>query len=361
MPVRSGLAVVAAFAVSILAGCGSGGGTQGSGGGGTGGNGGSLPTFDYPRDDVLKLHQLQAKGTHNSYHHPTAQAAEIMELNYTHEPLDVQLEQFGVRQFELDTHWSAAKGVMEVYHLYLVDEGTTCRLFTECLETMKTWSDAHPAHQPIFVQIEPKDSPGDAQLAEEYFANLEGEVLKVWPRERVLTPDDVRGGAGTLRDALATNGWPKLGSARGKIVFFIDNHEALRGFYTHGGKDIDGRLMFVDAEPTDGWAGIILANDPISDASRIAEGIKGNLMIRTRADSGTAEAMAGDTSKRDAAFASGAHFISTDYPAAVPGVPMTGEPYVVNIPGGQPSRCNPLTAPAECAVTDIEDPKFMKP
>jgi hypothetical protein len=357
MPNRGAFARVAAFALSFAAGCGSGGESMK----GTGGSGGSPPSFDYPRDDVLQLHQLQAKGTHNSYHHPNADAAMIMALNYTHQPLDVQLEKLGVRQFELDTHWNAAKEVMEVYHLYLVDEGTTCRLFTDCLQLMKTWSDAHPAHHPIFVQIEPKDSPGDAELAEEYFKNLEGEVLKVWPRERVITPDDVRGDAKTVRDALATNGWPTLGRGRGKIVFFIDNHDTFRGFYTHGGKDIDGRLMFIDAEPTDPWAGIILANDPIGDASRIAAGIKGNLMIRTRADGDNVEPYAGDTSHRDAAFASGAHFISTDYPAAVPGVPMTGEPYVVEVPGGEPSRCNPVTAPAACATTDIEDPMFMKP
>jgi hypothetical protein len=40
---------------------------------------------------------------------------------------------------------------------------------------------------------------------------------------------------------------------------------------------------------------------------------------------------------------------------------MMGEPYVVEIPGGTPARCNPITAPAECASEDIEDPKLMKP
>jgi hypothetical protein len=83
--------------------------------------------------------------------------------------------------------------------------------------------------------------------------------------------------------------------------------------------------------------------------------------VRTRADGDNVEPFAGDTSKRDAALASGAQFVSTDYPVIVPGVPMTGTPYVVDIPGGTPARCNPVTAPAACASTDIEDPKFMKP
>src|SRR5262249_34924044 len=146
------------------------------------------------------------------------------------------------------------------------------------------------------------------------------EVLDVFPRKRVIAPDDVRGGAATLRDAIAQNGWPTLGGARGKIAFFIDNHDTFRSFYTHGGKDIDGRLMFIDADPTDGWAGILPANDPKADADRIKASLAAGLMVRTRADSDNVEPFAGDTSARDAALASGAHFVSTDYPAPVDGV-----------------------------------------
>ncbi|APR86540.1 Hypothetical protein A7982_11889 [Minicystis rosea] len=354
MQYRGDLAWFVLSTLAMLAGCG------GETPTGSGGGGGSPPTFEYPRDGVLRMNHLQQKGTHNSYHEPNADVTMIEALNYTHKPLEEQLSAEGVRQFELDTHWNAAKEVMEVYHLYLVDEGTTCRLFTDCLKAMKSWSDRNPAHQPLFVQIEPKDSPSDTESAESYFASLEGEVLQVFPRERVIGPDDVRGKATSVRDALASQGWPTLGSARGKIVFFIDNHETLRDFYTHGGKDLSGRLMFIDAEPTDAWAGVILANDPKGDAARITEALKGNLMVRTRADGDNKEPFAGDTSVRDAAFLSGAHFISTDYPVAVPGVPMTGTPYVVEIPDGTPSRCNPLTAPAECASADIEDPKFIQ-
>jgi hypothetical protein len=46
--------------------------------------------------------------------------------------------------------------------------------------------------------------------------------------------------------------------------------------------------------------------------------------------------------------------VGTDYPVKVNGVD-----YVVEIPGGTPSRCNALTAPAECTPEAIEDPKFI--
>jgi hypothetical protein len=34
---------------------------------------------------------------------------------------------------------------------------------------------------------------------------------------------------------------------------------------------------------------------------------------------------------------------------------------VVEIPGGTPARCNPVTGPKDCTSNDIEDPKFLQP
>ena len=44
-----------------------------------------------------------------------------------------------------------------------------------------------------------------------------------------------------------------------------------------------------------------------------------------------------------------------DFPA-----PVAGVPYHVEMPGGSPSRCNPITAPAECTAKAIEDPAFVR-
>ena len=57
----------------------------------------------YPRDDTLRLNQLQALGTHNSYHLLEGVAIDP-ELDFEHAPLDVQLGAQGVRQFEPDAH-----------------------------------------------------------------------------------------------------------------------------------------------------------------------------------------------------------------------------------------------------------------
>ena len=311
------------------------------------------PTFHYARDGELRLNQVQVKGTHNSYHIAAMDA--IKPLAYTHAPLDVQFRAQGVRQIELDTHLNYITNVFEVYHLGTIDEGTTCRVFADCLKVVKAWSDENPAHVPIFIQIEPKDSP-TMDEAEGYFQHLEGDVLSVFPRSQVITPDEVRGDATSLREGLAAKGWPTLGEVRGKVLFFVDNSTGFRDYYTHGNKDLTGRLMFIDAELDSPWAGVILANNPEPDAAKIAAALKANLIVRTRADGDNVEPFAGDTTHRDEALASGAQLISTDYPVAVKGVN-----YVVEIPDGTPGRCDPVTAPQDCTSEDIEDPKFIKP
>jgi len=73
--------------------------------------------------------------------------------------------------------------------------------------------------------------------------------------------------------------------------------------------------------------------------------------VRTRADADTEEARSGDTTRRDAALASGAHFVSTDYP--VPDPRFTD--YRVGIPGEGVARCNPVN-PGECIALDVPGP-----
>jgi len=62
----------------------------------------------------LRLNHIQVKGTHNSYHlKPTGPT--IRAYDYSHEDLDVQAQQFAVRQFEIDVWWSPGQQ-LQVYH-----------------------------------------------------------------------------------------------------------------------------------------------------------------------------------------------------------------------------------------------------
>jgi hypothetical protein len=308
--------------------------------------------WEYPLDDQIRVNQLQLVATHNSYH--VAKNANIEPLDYTHAPLDVQLRSQGVRGFELDTFWDAGSEQFLVYHLKTIDDESTCPTLVECLGLLERWSHANPAHHLLFVQIEPKDAIPVAD-PEQHISRFEAAILSVWPRERILAPDDVRRGAATLRQGIAASGWPTLGETRGKILFFVDDKAVFREAYTRNGQGVDGRLMFASADPATPWEGIYVINDPVADESQIASALNGGFIVRTRADADTKEARVNDTARREAAFASGAQIISTDYPAK-----LDGFDYFVALPGGTPSRCNPQNAPAACTSEAIETPAFIR-
>ena len=122
------------------------------------GGGGGIFGEDEPRDP-LRINHIQMKGTHNSYHVEPL-VSPTREYMYTHEPLDVQASQLGVRQFEIDVWWDIREG-LRVYHNQY-DSGTTCPTFEDCLGTLLSWSNDNPMHHTLFIWIEPKDWPEQA-------------------------------------------------------------------------------------------------------------------------------------------------------------------------------------------------------
>lgn len=332
--------IVLATSLGLLVGCGS-----------SHDDAAATPANPYPRDAELRLNHVQVKGTHNSYHVETPGNTEPSWM-YSNAPLDVQLESQGVRMVEIDTHWNKATSSFDVYHLTLIDQGTTCPTLAGCLSTLKGWSDAHPLHHTIFVMFEPKDDIPLSAISdpEALVQAFESEILSVWPRERIVTPDDVRGSSATLREAVTTRGWPTLAATRGKILFFVNNTEMFRAAYTRGGTSTDGRLMFAQPDTADdSYAGVLVLNDAVGDRAAIESGVRAGFLVRTFAD-GANSIVAGVP---EAALAGGAHVISTDHP--VPG----DAGYSFSIPDGTPSRCNPLIAPAGCRPPDIEDPAHL--
>lgn len=308
----------------------------------------TAPTFDYPRDDELRVNQLQLLASHNSYH---VETTELPEWSYSRDPLDVQAEEQGIRGFELDLNVSTDD--VQVYHVETLDEGTTCLEFVDCLQTLLDWSDAHPAHHLLVVTLEMKLGLDQVDEPQADYDLVEEQLYSVWPRDRVVTPDDVQGDAATVHDAVTTTGWPTLGATREKILFAFDNAD-WSDWASDGQTTTSGLFLFPNAHGvTDAAASAFhILNDP--DVDPIADVVGLGELVRTRADSDCEEAQAGDTTRRDLALASGAQIVSTDFP-----VPEPDTGYVVSIPGGTPSRCNLLTAPTDCTSTDIEDPDFL--
>lgn len=313
--------------------------------------------------EPILLNHIQVIGTHNSYHvRPSdgvleaaiAVREDARAWDYTHDPLDVQLDN-GVRNFELDLH-PFVDG-LRVFHVPIVDEESTCPVFRDCLATVRTWSLRHPNHIPVSFLLEFKLEEAwlagkplleaDAALLEV----VEVDILSVFPRDAILTPDDVRGDSATLSEAVRTRGWPSLASTRGKVYFVLHNRTVLRDAYTKGRPALEGRVMFVNSSPDRADGAFSVIDNPYSE--KITEYVALGMITRVRSDGGLHQGRTGDTSRRDAAFASGAHIISTDFPR---GKAHQHTGYVVEFPGGAPARCNPLNSPANCpeALLDKE-------
>lgn len=222
---------------------------------------------------------------------------------------------------------------------------------------MRSWSERNPGHHPLFTLLEVKDEY-DEETADAYLADLEATVSGVWPVETLVTPGDVRGDHPDLRRALEADGWPTLGELRGRALFVLHDGGGFRDAYTRGSTTSEGCILFPDAQGDTSlpFAAVHSMNDAVGSFDAIGDVVAAGHLVRTRADSDSTQALAGDTERRDAALDSGAHFVSTDYPEPRP---ETG--YVVTIPGGTPSRCNPVSAPAECTPEAVEDPEVVGP
>lgn len=302
--------------------------------------------------DQLRINQLQVVGTHNSYHvcppdetlrMAAAVNREAMTWNYTHAPFDEQLTA-GVRSFELDLHWTGEE--LDLLHVPVLDAGSHYATFREGLIAVRDWSAKNPRHVPVSFLIELKTEgprlsrryrPADAACLE----YMDQVIREVFSPEQLITPDDVRGQAATLRQAVLENGWPTLGESRGKVLLILHEAGELRDLYTAGEHgSLRGRAMFVRSASDRDDAACLVMDSPNPRA--IAPLVEQGFLIRTRADSGLLLSGRDHESRRDAAFASGAQIVSTDFP---PGEAHAETGYIVQIPDGA-TRVNPISGPA---------------
>ena len=298
------------------------------------------PAATYLLDDVLRITDAQSVGTHNSYHLDGLQGA-VPQWDYSHLPLDEQLGVLGVRQFELDTYWRRAPdtdaGRFEVLHVPGVDGLSTCATLRQCFSVQKAWSDDHRDHLPLLTLIETKSAPSSDNVADLLVRELSEELAAVWPKERLVTPDQLG------------DGWPFLAAARGNAIYVLHAGGLTRSALLR--LPLPEMLLVPDGvAAAQGYAQFHAANDPEGAGGQaIAELVRAGHLVRTRSDTDGDQARANDTSRLDAALASGAHYVSTDFPA-----PHPTSGYVVRMPGGTPSRCNPVSAPPQCTPEALE-------
>lgn len=344
------------------------------------------------RMDALSMTDLMAVGTHNSYKLaiPAEEMAvlvaarpQALGIDYSHRPLAEQLNA-GARQLELDVvadpeggryakpltafgrgtaltpeaTAALAKPGFKTIHMPDIDFRVSCVTFVACLKEVRAWSDAHRDHAPILIMLNAKEGeatvPGGVKplaFTEDLFDALDAEIRSVFGDDRLITPDQVQGKAKTLREAVLAGGWPKLGQARGKVFFALDESPEKVATYRGKRASLEGRAMFVNTDEASPAAAYLTLNDPVAQKDRIAAAVKAGFIVRTRADADTQEARRNDVTRRTAAFTSGAQYVSTDYMWPDPRFPGG---YTVRLTGDDVAVCNPVRQPTACDNLAIE-------
>ena len=342
-------------------------------------------------DRNLHLNDILTMGTHNSYHVRTPEKVMALiravapkawqGLDYNHGPLLGQLDD-GARALELDLVYdpqggrfahpaglkltglpedpayvaAMSKPGFKVLHIQDIDFTSNCLTFVGCLTIIRDWSRAHPRHTPILITMNTNDekthAPGgtdELPFDEKAYDALDAEIRSVFSPKELITPDDIRGRYSTLREAVLQHGWPTLGAARGRFLFALDEEPPHVAAYRGQRKSLEGRVLFVNTKEDSSAAGYITLNET-ADIPRITADVKAGYIVRTRADADTVEARTNDPTRRDAALASGAQYVSTDYPH--PDIRLST--YQARLPNGAITLCNPVRAAGKCAGIPIE-------
>ena len=337
----------------------------------------------------LAMNDIQAVGSHNSYKLAIPapelelirqnREASAISLDYYHSSLTEQLD-LGMRQLELDILYDPQGGLyadpllprltarspgaqpydasdmhapgFKVLHAQDMDVRSNCDTWILCLREIKAWSDRNPDHVPILIMFNAKEGgtsyPGTMEaltFTEAAYDALDKEVLSVFGTEELIVPDDVRGDARTLREGVLAGRWPSLDKARGRVFFAMDERPSKVEIYMRGRESLEGLPVFVNSISEEApHAAYFTINNPIRDQQRIQNAVKAGFIVRTRADANTTEARENTTARREAAFASGAQYISTDYYYPR----MEWSDYSVSLPDGSVARCNPVRRASGC-------------
>ena len=337
-------------------------------------------------DANMRINQLQYVGTAESYKLAPSEAMlslirmggekDAQALDFGEPPLSEQLD-LGARSLEFDVAYDPDGGLFKnpagasmadelldpayvaamsrpgfkVIHVLDVDFHSSCVAFKDCLGEIAVWSRAHKNHLPILIALHANDAktpmPGATQplaFDTNAFAALDAEIRDVFRPEEMIVPDQVKGTHASLREAVQAGAWPTLGEARGKVIFLLDDNSKKTVLYVGANNSLDGRLLFVATDENSPLASFISIEDPLKDQARIAGDVAAGFMVKTRADADTREARGGKTARRDAAFASGAQIVATDF--LVPDKKI-GD-YKVGLADGHKAQCDAKLAGQQC-------------
>ncbi len=322
-----------------------------------------LSSFSFtqlPSDDT-PLNEIRILASHNSYKkRPHQKVLRFLKkfqdklgtqnnpdyIDYGHLPFSEQFNKYGVRGIELDVNYDPDGGHykrrrinvfllgqrqrlkggvlkkpgFKILHISDVDFETNYLTLKSALKDLKTWSEDHPNHLPIYVNIEAKGShPADESKALKIlgfqtcipfdsaaYVKLETEIRSVFNPIQIYSPKHFKDTCLNLRSRINTMGWPTLKEVRGKFIFILE------GSNQHLYESFVDPIMFYYGDIKDENTVFLLRNNPVLSKADILS-LVSNFMIRTRSDSGTRESRENDYHTWEAALESNAQIISTDY------------------------------------------------
>jgi hypothetical protein len=235
----------------------------------------------------------------------------------------------------------------KVFHVTDIDFRSSCPTLQICLQQLRKWSDKNPNHFPVFITLEVKgdveETPAPHGLTSSekvtapVFKSLDSALITGLGKEKLITPDFVRGNYKTLNEAVTESGWPTLDKAKGRFLFILDDRKEKRELYRNGYPSLKDRVLFINANAGEPEAAAMIMNNP--EDKQIPEMVKQGYLIRTRADANTVEARKNDYTHFKAACNSGAQIITTDYyqPSTI-----FDSPYHIAFPDSTYVRLNPL-------------------
>lgn len=249
-----------------------------------------------------------------------------------------------------------SKPGFKVIHVLDVDYRSSCLALSDCLGEVAAWSKAHPRHLPIVITLHTNDSktpmPGATRpvACDETALNaLDTEIKTAFAQDQLFTPDQLQGRYPSLREAAMAHAWPKLGDVRGKVIFVLDDSAAKARAYQGDRTSLQGRTMFVATDEASPLAAFVSIADPVADGDRIRGAVKEGFMVITRADDDTREARANSAARRDAAFATGAQIVRTNFIRPDPAIGS----YRVSLAEDPEAMCGAGDAPERCVRFDM--------
>ncbi len=215
--------------------------------------------------DSIRLNEIRVLASHNSYKkNPDPKVLRFLsrfkkqlgssndpiQIDYGHLPLPQQFDLYGVRGIEIDITYDPKGGLyskrkinifvpgirqrvadeqmkepgFKVLHIADVDYETNYLTFKDVLIELKKWSENHPGHSPLFVNIEAKGSnPGDESkflrklgfkkaipfdsLA---YEKLDQELFSVLSQTNILSPSNLKGNYSSIQKRIQNENWPFL-------------------------------------------------------------------------------------------------------------------------------------------------------